>query len=90
MNNLLLASLLVAAAAALSKVRDQLVALKKSSTAAGGPGEEAFKTACGTMLKYLANIGGNVCGGGRGVPACLCVHALVRAHLCACPRVLGR
>lgn len=43
----------------LSKVRDQLVALKKSSTAAGGAGEEAFKTACGTMLKYLANIGGN-------------------------------
>ncbi|KXZ44062.1 hypothetical protein GPECTOR_74g676 [Gonium pectorale] len=46
---------------ALSKMRSQLVDLKKAHAAgaAGGSGEEAFKTACATMLRYLANIVSN-------------------------------
>ncbi|GLC66404.1 hypothetical protein PLESTF_000423800 [Pleodorina starrii] len=46
---------------ALSKMRSQLVDLKKAHAAgaAGGSGEEAFKTACATMMRYLANIAAN-------------------------------
>ncbi|KAG2448997.1 hypothetical protein HYH02_005751 [Chlamydomonas schloesseri] len=45
----------------LSKMRTQLVDLKKAHMAgvAGSSGEEAFKTACSTMLKYLGNIAAN-------------------------------
>ncbi|EFJ43466.1 hypothetical protein VOLCADRAFT_119060 [Volvox carteri f. nagariensis] len=43
---------------ALSKMRTQLVDLKKAHAAgaAGGSGEAAFKTACETMMRYLGNI----------------------------------
>ncbi|KAG2444724.1 hypothetical protein HXX76_001468 [Chlamydomonas incerta] len=45
----------------LSKMRSQLVTLKKAHMAGveGSSGEDAFKTACSTMLKYLGNIAGN-------------------------------
>ncbi|GIL81998.1 hypothetical protein Vretimale_1559 [Volvox reticuliferus] len=46
---------------ALSKMRNQLVDLKKqhATGTAGGSGEEAFKTACATMMRYLGNIAAN-------------------------------
>lgn len=47
--------------AVLSKLRDQAVAMKKASTApeAGAGGDERFKTAAATMIKYLSNIVAN-------------------------------
>jgi hypothetical protein len=44
--------------AAIAKMRSQLVAVKKGHVASGA-GEEAFKTACATMVKYLGNIAQN-------------------------------